>query len=177
MLINYDSILLQETLIPKVLKSTCSKLWCLSACKKSISPLSSFLRYFKDIAILVLFQYIANVVLLTCSCHRLYSTKYSWPFFFRICILVCHAFILTVSFSVWLNPDNNWFLMAAPLHTSYSLTLWFLAYCSSFFETLFRQGNKLGPSDSLGLMCLHALKALYISPYSFHNTVIHIIND
>ena len=45
--INNDSITLQETLMPQVLKSTCRKL---SACKKSISSLTSFLRYSKDIA-------------------------------------------------------------------------------------------------------------------------------
>ena len=35
--------------MPKVLKQTFRKLWCLSACKKSISS-TSFLRYCKDIA-------------------------------------------------------------------------------------------------------------------------------
>ena len=35
--VNNDSITLKETLVPKVLKSTCRKLWCLSACKKSTS--------------------------------------------------------------------------------------------------------------------------------------------
>ena len=39
-----DSTTLEETLIPRVLKSKCRKLWCLSACKKS----TSFLRYCKD---------------------------------------------------------------------------------------------------------------------------------
>ena len=37
-------------LMQKVLISTCRKLWCLSACEKSTSYLTSFLRYWKDIA-------------------------------------------------------------------------------------------------------------------------------
>ena len=37
-------------MIPKVLKLTCRKLWCLSACKKSTSSLTSFMRYYKGIA-------------------------------------------------------------------------------------------------------------------------------
>ena len=40
----------------KVLKSTCRKLWCLSACKKSTSSLTSFLRYCKDIANLLFWE-------------------------------------------------------------------------------------------------------------------------
>ena len=51
--INNDSITLQETLQetlkPKVLKSTSRKLWCLSACTKSFSSLTSFLRHCKYI--------------------------------------------------------------------------------------------------------------------------------
>ena len=39
-----------ETLMLKVLKSTCKELWRFSACKKSTSSLTSFLRYCKDIA-------------------------------------------------------------------------------------------------------------------------------
>ena len=34
--------------MPKVLKLTCRLLWCLSACKKSFSSLTSFLTYCKD---------------------------------------------------------------------------------------------------------------------------------
>ena len=40
MTINNYSIPLQETLISKVLKLICEKLWCLFACKKSISSLT-----------------------------------------------------------------------------------------------------------------------------------------
>ena len=58
--INYDSIALQETLIPKLLKSTCRKLWCLSACKENEnendSLLSSFLTYCKGIANLLFWE-------------------------------------------------------------------------------------------------------------------------
>ena len=43
-------------MVPKVLKSTCRKLWCLSKCKKPTLSLSSFLRYC---------NYIANLLLLT----------------------------------------------------------------------------------------------------------------
>ena len=50
LIFNNDSITLHETLMLEVLKSTCRKLWCLSASKKSTSSLTSFLRYYKDIA-------------------------------------------------------------------------------------------------------------------------------
>ena len=40
--INDDSIALEETLMPKVLKSTCSQLWCLSAYQKLTSSLTFF---------------------------------------------------------------------------------------------------------------------------------------
>ena len=40
--INNDGIVLQETLMPKVLKSTCKKFWSLSACKKQTSSLTTF---------------------------------------------------------------------------------------------------------------------------------------
>ena len=53
--INNDSFHLKETLMPKLLKSTCTKLSCLSTCKKLMSSLTSFLRYCEDIANL-LFQ-------------------------------------------------------------------------------------------------------------------------
>ena len=43
-----DSVTLKKNLMPKGLKSACSK--CLSAWKKTTSPLTSFLRYCKDIA-------------------------------------------------------------------------------------------------------------------------------
>ena len=42
MSINNDNITFQETLMPKVLKSTCTKLRCLSTCKKSTSSLIYF---------------------------------------------------------------------------------------------------------------------------------------
>ena len=53
--INYDSITLQETLMFKVLNSTCTKLWRSSACK-STSSVTSFLRYCKDIANLLFWE-------------------------------------------------------------------------------------------------------------------------
>ena len=43
--INNYSITLQETLMPKVLKSTYRKLWCLSTVKKSTSSFTFSLRY------------------------------------------------------------------------------------------------------------------------------------
>ena len=46
MSINNDSITIQETLIIKVLKSTCKKLWCLSERKKS-TLLYFFLKIFQ----------------------------------------------------------------------------------------------------------------------------------
>ena len=57
MSINNDSITLQETLILKVLKSTCRELWCLSACKKWTSSLTYFLKYCKDIANLLFYEF------------------------------------------------------------------------------------------------------------------------
>ena len=43
--INNDGKTLQKKLMPKVFRSTCRKLWYLSACKKSTSSLTSFLKY------------------------------------------------------------------------------------------------------------------------------------
>ena len=54
MVIN-DSITLQGTLVPKVLKSTCRSLSCLPACKKSTSFLTYFLKHCKDNIIKLLF--------------------------------------------------------------------------------------------------------------------------
>ena len=54
--INNDSITLQETLKLKLFKPTCRKLWCLSACKKSTSSLTSFFRYCKDTAKLLFWE-------------------------------------------------------------------------------------------------------------------------
>ena len=42
--------------MPKVLKSTCRKLWCLSACKKSTLSLTSILRYCKNITNLLFWE-------------------------------------------------------------------------------------------------------------------------
>ena len=50
-----DSITLYETLMTKVLKSNCRKLW--SLCKKSTSSLTSFLKYSKDIENLLFWQF------------------------------------------------------------------------------------------------------------------------
>ena len=62
MFINNDSITLQKILILKVLKSTCRKPSCLSACKKSASSLTSFLRYCKEIANLLFWVLYASLV-------------------------------------------------------------------------------------------------------------------
>ena len=40
----------------KVFESTCRNFWCLSSCKKSTSSLTSFLRYWKDIANLLFWE-------------------------------------------------------------------------------------------------------------------------
>ena len=50
-----DSITLQETLLPKLLKSTCRSLSCLPACKKSTSFLTYFLKHCKDNIVKLLF--------------------------------------------------------------------------------------------------------------------------
>ena len=57
MSINNDSITLQETLMPKVLKSTCRKIWCLAACKKSTASLASFLRFCELMANLLFWEH------------------------------------------------------------------------------------------------------------------------
>ena len=56
MSINNHSITFYPTLVPKVLKSTCRSLWYLSACKKSTSSLSTFLRYCTDIVNLLFWE-------------------------------------------------------------------------------------------------------------------------
>ena len=43
--VNNDGKTLQKMLMSKVFRSTCRKLWYLSACKKSTSSLTSFLKY------------------------------------------------------------------------------------------------------------------------------------
>ena len=52
--INNDSITLWGILMPKMLKSTCSKLGCLSACKKSTLPLFYIMRYCKNSKLAIL---------------------------------------------------------------------------------------------------------------------------
>ena len=47
--INNDSIILYKNSMPKMLKSTCRKHWCLSGSKKSTSSLSSFLSIVKTL--------------------------------------------------------------------------------------------------------------------------------
>ena len=42
--------------MPKVLKSTCRKLWCLSRCKKSTSSPTSLFRYCKNIVNLLFWE-------------------------------------------------------------------------------------------------------------------------
>ena len=81
--------------MPKMLKSTCRKLWCLSACKKSTSSLTSFLRYCKDITNLLFWEFwecltipikiiVSIYSMLSClsACKKLTS---SFIYFLRYC--------------------------------------------------------------------------------------------
>ena len=82
--------------MPKVLKSICRKLWCLSIWKNSTSSLTSFLIYCKDIATIGTFgnvwqfppkswyQFVSNLSCLS-ACKK--STS-SLAFFLRYCKLV-----------------------------------------------------------------------------------------
>ena len=54
--INNDSITLWENLMPKILKLTCGKLWCLSSCKKINFISDFFLRYCQNIANLLFWE-------------------------------------------------------------------------------------------------------------------------
>ena len=63
-----DNITLWENLMPKVLKLTCRKFWCLFTCKKSTSFLNSFLRYCKDIVKNCYFVILDNLGM---PCHTL----------------------------------------------------------------------------------------------------------
>ena len=88
---NNDSITMYETLIPKMLKSTCWKLWCLSACKNSTSSSASFLRYFKNIANLLLCElWECSTILIknpsrNLSCLSKCKNRLSPTFFLRYC--------------------------------------------------------------------------------------------
>ena len=59
--------------MPKVMRQTFRKLWCLLACKKSTSSLISFLRYCKDIANLAFWEFwecltiLFKIILSICS--------------------------------------------------------------------------------------------------------------
>ena len=65
--------------MPKVLKLTCRKLWCLSTCKKSTLSLTSFLRYCKDLqtCYFVYFEHVwvctTKAILPTCKNFPLYQ--------------------------------------------------------------------------------------------------------
>ena len=84
--INNDSITLYEILMPKVFKSTCWKLWCLSTCKKSTSSLT----FFGDIVKTLQTCYFGNF-------------GNAWPFPSKIIVSTCrklsHLFACKISTS------------------------------------------------------------------------------
>ena len=95
--------------MPKVLKQTFRKLWCLSAYKKSTSSLTYFLRYCKDIANLLfweLWECLAisiNITLSICSkLSCLYACKKSTSslnYFLRHCKEIANL----LSWVIWIH--------------------------------------------------------------------------
>ena len=67
---------------------------------------------------LELFWYIVHVVLVTCSCRRLYSSKCFCPFPSSIRILVCHVFIEPAPFfqQDQIQTAFEQVFMVVPLH-------------------------------------------------------------
>ena len=126
-------------------------------------PLTKILEISSEIRgicqFLVLFWYIVHVVLLTCSFRRLYSSKYFCSFPSYICILVCHAFIEPVTFSVGSNLDNIWtkFYGSAFSHFSYFLRFRFSAFNISLFRLCSaKETNK--PSQTFLVLCNYTFK-------------------
>ena len=109
--------------------------------------------------ILVLFQYIAHVVLLTCSCRRLYSSKYFCPFpLSDLHFIEPHIFISSQNlFHFQLDQIQAAieFNGSAFAHFSHFIKFRFSAFNISLLETLFCQGNKQARSVFFGLMYLH----------------------
>ena len=92
--------------MPKVLKSTCRKLWCLSACKKSTSSLTYFLRYCKDITNLLFWEFwecltipikiiVSVYSMLSCLSACKKSTS-SFIYFLRYCREIANLLFLSI---------------------------------------------------------------------------------
>ena len=104
--INNDSITLEETFMPKVLRSTCRKLWSSSACQKSTSSLTYYLRYCKDIANLLFWELweclitLINIIVSICSklsCLSVYEkSTSSITSFLRYCNKIANFFFFQI---------------------------------------------------------------------------------
>ena len=122
--------------MPKVLKSTCRKLWCLSACKKSNSSLTYFLRHCKDIANLPFWELweclIIPIKIIVSICSKL------------SCLSACKKSIASSSLTSFLRycKKNSKLVilgnLGMPGHTH---LIW-----SEFFEVYQHAKNQLHPS-------------------------------
>ena len=100
--------------MPKVSKSTCRPLWCLSKCKKSTSSLTSFLRYYTD--------NIQTIYLLFCKIIKLLFWEL-WK-------------CLTISIKIIVSSYCKFSCLPASRKSTLSLTT-FLRYCREIENSLF----------------------------------------
>ena len=133
------------------MKWTCGKLWCLCACKKSTSSLTSFLRYCKNIANL-LFSKLWECLTIPIKNHSInfqetfmlicmQQITHSLTFFFRYCkeissllFWVIWASLVTPKKIEWIWR-NLWCLSASKKPTSFFP--FSLRYCKDIANLLF----------------------------------------
>ena len=91
---------------------------------------------------LVLFLCIVHVLLLTCSCHRLYSSNCFLPIsflYFNFSLPCLHRSSSIFSVESKSDSISASFYGSTFAHFSYSLRFWFSAFNIEFFEILLRQ--------------------------------------
>ena len=144
MLINNHSITLQPTLVPKVLKSTCRPLRLLSACKKSTSFLTSFLRYCTDIINLLFWKLwkclTISIKIIVSACSKLSclpackNSISSFTFFLRYCREIAN--VSGHTHQKWHFHSEEAFdnYQQGKINSSFTLSL---RYCKDIIKLLF----------------------------------------
>ena len=128
---------------------------------KPLTKISEIPSEIRDICqLLVLFWYIVRVVLLTCTCHRLYSGKY----FFPISFLYLHFSLPCLHRTYSIFSRIKFRQLLSKLLWQHLYTLFIFSHISVFslyislFETLFSQGNNKLSQTSL-VLCNFMFKA------------------
>ena len=98
--------------MPKVLKWTCRRLWCLSTSKKSNSSLSSFLRYCKDIANLLLWE-LWECLTIPIKNHSTNLQETFMPICMDVILLFLNSEIVKIKYLKWMvgntgSAELNW---------------------------------------------------------------------